>query len=265
MGVTGTDVAREAADMVLLDDNFASIVNAVEEGRTVYANIRKFTSYIFTSNSAEAIPFTVFGVSGGRIPLALDVMQVLTIDLGTDLAPALALGAEAPEPGLMDQPPRSADEHVITRHLLVRSLLWLGIPEGLVGMAMFYARFWTSGYGGQWLDLPDAGSLYLSACAMALAGVVMAQVGNVFAHRTDRESVFRVGWLSNRLIWVGVATELVIVVAVVYAPPLQAIVGTEAFPVIAWLPLVALSPLLMLLDEARKAVVRRRDRTGGTT
>jgi magnesium-transporting ATPase (P-type) len=264
MGVTGTDVAREAADMVLLDDNFASIVNAVEEGRAVYANIRKFTSYIFTSNAAEAMPFTLFGLSGGRIPLALDVMQVLTIDLGTDLAPALGLGAEAPEPGLMDRPPRPPDEHLITRHLLARSLLWLGIPEGLAAMTMFYGRFWTSGHRGQWLDLPDHGSLYLSACAMALAGVVMAQVGNVFAHRTERASAFGLGWFSNRLIWLGVATELVIVTAVVYVPPLQDVIGTAAFPLVAWLPLLAISPLLMLLDEARKAMVRRRERSGGT-
>ncbi|HEX2849804.1 MAG TPA: cation-transporting P-type ATPase [Acidimicrobiales bacterium] len=263
MGMAGTDVAREAADMVLLDDNFASIVNAVEEGRTVYADIRKFTSYIFTSNAAEAIPFTLFGLSGARIPLALDVMHVLTVDLGTDLAPALALGAEAPERGLMDRPPRARDEHLITRRLLLRSLVWLGIPEGLVAMTMFYLRFWSAGFGGQWLDLPATGRLYRSATAMALAGVVMAQVGNLFAHRTDRESVFRRGRRPNPLLWIGVATELALVLAVVYVPPLQKVIGTAALPAAAWVPLIAVSPLLMLLDEARKAVVRRRERLGG--
>ena len=249
--------------MVLTDDNFASIVSAVEEGRAVYANIRKFTGYIFTSNAAEALPFMAFGLGAGRIPLALDVMHVLTIELGTDLAPGLGLGAEAPEPGLMTRPPRARNEHLLTRHLVFRSLLFLGIPEGLVAMGMFYGRFWTSGYEGQWLDLPDSGSLYLSACGMALAGVVMAQVGSVLAHRTDRESVFRVGLFSNRLVWLGIATELVIVLAIVYAPPLQAIVGTAGFPLAAWIPLLAVSPLLMLLDEGRKAVLRRRDRSGG--
>jgi magnesium-transporting ATPase (P-type) len=264
MGVTGTDVAREAADMVLLDDNFASIVSAVEEGRTVYANIRKFTGYIFTSNTPEALPFLAFGLSGGRIPIALDVMHILAIDLGTDLVPALALGAEAPEPGIMARPPRPRNEHLITRHLLFRSYLWLGIPQALVVMAMFYARFWTSGHGGAWLDLPDSGALYRSATAMALAAVVTTQIGNLFAHRTDRESVFRLGWGSNRLVWVGCASELAVILAIVYLPPLQAVIGTAALPLVAWVPLLAISPLLMLLDEARKAASRRAARSGGT-
>ena len=108
MGRVGTDVAKEAADMILTDDNFASIVNAVEEGRAVYANIRKFVTYIFTSNTPEAVPFILFALSGGRIPLALTVMQILAIDLGTDLVPALALGAEPPEPGVMERPTTAA-------------------------------------------------------------------------------------------------------------------------------------------------------------
>jgi magnesium-transporting ATPase (P-type) len=263
MGISGTDVAREAADIVLLDDNFASIVNAVEEGRAVYANIRKFTGYIFTSNAPEALPFLLFGLSGGRIPVALDVMHILTIDLGTDLVPALALGAEAPEPGLMDRPPRPRNEHIISRHLLFRSYLWLGIPQGLVVMAMFYGRFWTAGHGGEWLDLPDHGSLYRSATAMALGAVVTTQIGNLFAHRTERESVFRLGWRSNPWVWVGCASELLVLAAVVYVAPLQSVIGTAAFPLVAWLPLLAVSPLLMLLDEARKAARRRADRSGG--
>ena len=121
MGIAGTDTAREAADVILTDDNFASIIFAVEEGRAVYANIRKFITYIFTSNMPEAVPFILFVLSGGRIPLALNVMLILSIDLGTDLAPALALGAEPPEPGLMDLPPRDLHEHVISRQVLIRA------------------------------------------------------------------------------------------------------------------------------------------------
>ena len=138
MGASGTDVAREAADMVLLDDDFSSIVAAVEEGRAVYANIRKFTGYIFTSNTPEAVPFILFGLSGGRIPIALDVMHILAVDLGTDLAPALALGAERPEPGIMDRPPRRRDEHLITAALLRRSYLWLGPVQAAAVMLAFY-------------------------------------------------------------------------------------------------------------------------------
>ena len=137
MGRAGTDVAKEAADMILTDDNFASIVHAVEEGRAVYANIRKFVTYIFTSNTPEAVPFVLFALSGGRIPLALTVMQILAIDLGTDLVPALALGAEPPEPGVMDRPPRRLSEHVITRALLVRAYAWLGAIQSLAAMSAF--------------------------------------------------------------------------------------------------------------------------------
>jgi potassium/sodium efflux P-type ATPase len=140
MGVSGTDVAKEASDMILTDDNFASIVNAIEEGRAVYANIKKFTTYIFTSNTPEAAPFILFALSRAQIPLALNVMHILAIDLGTDLVPALGLGAEPPEPGLMDKPPRSLKEHVITRSLLLRAYLWLGPLQSFAVMAAFYGR-----------------------------------------------------------------------------------------------------------------------------
>ena len=258
MGRSGTDVAREAADMILLDDNFASIVNAVEEGRAVFANIRRFTSYIFTSNTPEAIPFMLFAFSGGRVPLALGVMAILAIDLGTDLVPALALGAERPEPGTMDRPPRRRGDHIVDRSLLVRAYLWLGLVQGLAVMAVFFLHYWANGYAGQWLDLPDEGPLYREAVAIALAAVAFTQIGNLFAQRTERSSITSVGWFTNRLIWVGIASELVIVALIVYVPFLQAIIGTAALPAVSWLWVLSLSPLLLLADELRKAFTRRR-------
>jgi P-type Ca2+ transporter type 2C len=258
MGLSGTDVAKEAADMILTDDNFASIVNAVEEGRAVYANIKKFLTYIFTSNTPEATPFILFAFSGGRIPLALNVMQILSIDLGTDIVPALALGAEPPEPGIMDHPPRDLREHVITRALLLRSYLWLGLIQSAVAMAAFYFPYWNNGYWGQWLDLPANGPLYRSAMAMTLASVVVTQIGNLFAQRTERLSVFRINWFSNRLVWIGIATELALVVAIVYIPMLQEIFGVAAFPLANWLFLLAWTPALLLADEVRKALVRKK-------
>ena len=172
MGRSGTDVAREAADMILLDDNFASIVSAVEEGRAVYANIRRFTSYIFTSNTPEAVPFMLFAFSGGRIPLALDVMAILAIDLGTDLVPALALGAEPPEAGVMGRRPRQRGDHIVDRSLLIRAYFWLGSLQALAVMAVFFAHYWANGYSGQWLDLPDEGAIYQQAVALARRGRV---------------------------------------------------------------------------------------------
>ncbi len=255
MGRSGTDVAKEAADMILTDDNFASIVNAVEEGRAVYANIKKFLTYIFTSNTPEAVPFVLFVLSGGRIPLALTVMQILAIDLGTDLVPALALGAEPPEPGVMDTPPRSREDHVITASLLLRAYPWLGMIQSLAAMAAFYYMYWTNGYWGQWRDLPASGPLYQAATAMTLGSVVVTQIGNLFAQRTERVSIFRMGFFGNRLIWIGIATELALVFAIIYFPPLQRVFGTAALPLHYWLFLLAWTPVLLVAEEIRKRVV----------
>jgi Ca2+-transporting ATPase len=261
MGIAGTDVAKEAADIILTDDNFASIVNAVEEGRGVYANIKKFISYIFTSNTPEAVPFILWALSRARIPLALGVMEILAIDLGTDMVPALALGDEPPEPGLMDRPPRDLGEHIITGSLLVRAYLFLGLIQSLAAMAAFYFQYWINGYWGQWLDLPSTGMLYQSATAMALGAVVATQIGNLFAQRTERTSAFRLGWFSNRMVWIGIASELLLISVIVYVPFFQEAIGTAAFPLQNWLFLFAWTPSLLLADELRKALVRRRERT----
>jgi len=260
MGRAGTDVAKEAADMILTDDNFASIVNAVEEGRAVYANIRKFVSYIFTSNTTEAVPFILFALSGGRIPPALNVMQLLSVDLGTDLVPALALGAEPAEPDAMDQPPRNRHEHVITWSLNLRARFWLGLPQSLAAMAAFYFMYWTNGYWGQWLDLPASGPLYRAATAMTLASIVATQIGNLFAQRTEYTSAWRLRWGRNRFVWVGIGTELMLIVLLLYVPVLQQLFGTAPFPLWNWLFLFAWTPLLLVADEGRKALVRRRAR-----
>lgn len=257
MGITGTDVAKEAADMILTDDNFASIVGAVEEGRAVYANIKKFTCYIFTSNTPEAVPFIIHALTRGLVPLALTIMQILAIDLGTDLAPALALGAEPPEPGVMARPPRRLNEHVITWGLLARAYLWLGLFQSLAAMAGFYYMYWTHGYWGQWLNLPASGPLYQAATTMTLGAVVSTQIGNLFAQRTAESSLRQVGFFSNRLVWLGVISELVLLVLISYVPFLQAIFGTAALGWRDWLFLACWLPTLLIADEARKWLVRR--------
>jgi potassium/sodium efflux P-type ATPase len=258
MGISGSDVAKEAASMILTDDNFASIVNAVEEGRAVYANIKRFTSYIFTSNTPEAVPFIIFALSAARIPIALNVMHILSIDLGTDIVPALALGAEPPEPGVMDRPPRNLNEHVITKSLLLRSYAWLGPIQSLAAMAAFYFMYWTNGYWGRWIDLPGDGDLYRSATAMALGAVVTTQIGNLLAQRTETASFFKSPLFNNKLIWVGIASELVAVAAFVYLPPFQEFIGTNSFPLVNWVFLFAWTPSLLLIDEMRKWVLRKR-------
>jgi len=257
MGISGSDVAKEAADMILTDDNFASIVNAVEEGRAVYTNIKRFTSYIFTSNTPEAVPFIIFALSGARIPIALNVMHILAIDLGTDIVPALALGAEPPETGVMDRPPRDLNEHVITRSLLLRSYAWLGPIQSAAAMAGFYFMYWTNGYWGQWIDLPGVGGLYQSATAMALGAVVTTQIGNLLTQRTQTASFFKSPLFNNKLVWIGIASELLAVAAFVYLPVFQKFIGTNSFPLVNWIFLFAWTPSLLLIDELRKWFLRK--------
>ena len=138
MGESGTDVARETATMVLADDNFASIVAAIEEGRVVYENIRKFITYIFAHLTPEVVPFLLFALSGGSIPLPLTALQILAIDLGTETLPALALGVEPAEPGIMRRPPRPRRESIVTREMLTRAWLWLGLLESALVLGGFF-------------------------------------------------------------------------------------------------------------------------------
>ena len=262
MGISGSDVAKEAAAMILTDDNFASIVNAIEEGRAVYANIRKFTTYIFTSNTPEAVPFILFAFSAARIPLALNVMHILSVDLGTDIVPALALGSEPPEPGIMDRPPRNLNEHVIDGAMLKRAYFWLGSVQSLATMAAFYYLYWTNGFSGQWLDLPSEGSLYRSATGMALAAVVMTQIGNLLTQRSERTSIFKLPLNRNHMLWIGIGSEIVIVLMMIYVPIFNNFIGTGPFPLANWGFLAAWIPSLIVMDEIRKGLLRRKEKGG---
>ena len=243
--------------MILADDNFASIVNAIEEGRGVYADVKKFITYIFASNVAEAVPFILFVLSGGAIPLALTVLQVLAVDLGTDMVPALGLGLERPEPGVMQRAPRSQRAHLIDLPLLGRAWGWLGLWEAFFGLAAFFATFWLSGFCCRFFPLPDSGFLYRLATTMTLSAIVAAQVGNVYAVRTERRSSFSAGLLSNRLVNIGVISEIIIILAIVYLPPLQSVFDTEALSPILFLVLLPIPILFFFLEELRKYVARR--------
>ncbi len=262
MGITGTDVAKEAADMILTNDNFASIVGAVEEGRAVFSNIRKFAMYVFNSNMAEAVPFVLFLFSAGRIPLPLTVMQVLSIDLGTDMVPAIGLGAERPEAGVMNRPPRSQREPLLNRSTLVRALLWYGMIESLAAMSAYFYVNWLHGWPGVPLA-PDGTMVYRLATTATLAGVVAAQVGAVFNARTNRVSVFKIGFFSNRLILVGIVVELVLLALLSYVPFLHPIFNTAPLGWREWAFVLAWAPIMLGLDELRKAILRARAAKGG--
>jgi sodium/potassium-transporting ATPase subunit alpha len=251
MGIVGTDVAKETADMILLDDNFATVVNAIEEGRTVYDNIRKFSTYILASNVPEIVPFLGYGFVG--MPLALTIPQVLAVDLGTDMIPALGLGADRPHADVMDLPPRPRSERLLSLPLLLRSYLFLGIAEAAVAMGGFFLYLYSQGWAwGTHLDWSSP--LYKEATTVTLAGIVLAQVANVFACRSDRLSVTKLGWFSNPLILWGIAIELAILVVITYTPAGNSIFGTRPLPLWVFEPLALGALVLLLSEEGRKIV-----------
>lgn len=264
MGISGSDVARESADMILTDDNFASIVSAVELGRAVYANIRKFAIYVFTSNMAEAVPFVVTLFSLGAIPLPLTVMQVLSVDLGTDMVPALGLGTEAAEPGLMNCPPRDLSKPLLDLPLLSRALLWYGLIEATAGMSCYFYVNYLHGWPN--VALAEAGSeIYRMATTMTLMGIVAAQAGAVLCCRSDRRSLFRVGIFGNKLVLIGIASELLLLFVIVYVPFMQNIFNTAAVGINEWCFALLWAPLIIILDEMRKLYLRTRERSSCAT
>ncbi|WP_024546327.1 cation-transporting P-type ATPase [Picosynechococcus sp. NKBG15041c] len=261
MGLNGTDVAREAADIVLTDDNFATIISAVEQGRAIYQNIRKFITYILASNVPEVAPFLLMVAL--KIPPALVIMQILAIDLGTDMIPALTLGIEAAEPGMMTQPPRKQTENLLGRSLLVRAYCFLGPIEAVLGMLGFFLVWWSHGYGLTELqaitpDLlrhsTDAATvgIYAQATTMTLGAIVACQNGNVFACRSEKTSIFRLGLFSNPLIWVGLATEWILVILITKSPFFQEIFFTAPLEPWQWLTLIVCPPLVLGFDELWK-------------
>jgi magnesium-transporting ATPase (P-type) len=259
MGRSGTDVAREAAVMVLTDDNFATIVAAVSAGRRVYTNVRKFILYIFAHAVPEIVPFLIFALSGGAVPLPLTVLQILVIDLGTETLPALALGREPAEPGMMNQPPRRKHSGIITGRLLARAWGLLGTSSAILVTAGFFAVLLHAGWRPG-ADVTPGSSLhevYLQATTMSFLGIVACQIGTAFAARTDRVSLRTVGLFSNRLLLWGIGFELLVAAAVCLIPGVDTVFGTAVPP--AWaLALLPIFPVAVWgVDEAYRARRRR--------
>ncbi|GAA2987347.1 cation-transporting P-type ATPase [Streptosporangium longisporum] len=249
MGASGTDVAREAADLVLLDDHFATIVVAVELGRATYANIRRFLTYHLTDNVAELTPFAVWALSGGTIPLALTVLQVLALDIGTDLLPALALGAEPANPRTMDGPARTGS--LVDRRLIRRVFGVLGPAEAAVEMAGFVAVLML---GGWTLGAEPSPALLAAASGTAFAAVVLGQLANAFACRSQTRPVGRAWWAGNPLLLWAVAVEAVLLLVVVGVPALSALLGGSFPPPAGWALAALAVPAVLAADALHKAI-----------
>lgn len=254
MGITGTDVAKEAATIVLTDDNFATIVNAVEEGRVVFDNMKKFLAYIFAHLTPEVVPFVAFVLFD--IPLPLTVMQILAIDLGTETLPALALGVESGEPDIMARPPRSRKERLVDFDMLMRTWLFLGLIEAVLVMGGYFWVLYSNGwrYG---MQLADSDPLYIQATTMTWAGIVATQVGTAFACRTNRASVFHVGFFRNRWLLGGIVFEVILMLMIVYMPLLQNVFQTGGLELKQWALLATFPVVMFFSDELRKLLMRK--------
>jgi magnesium-transporting ATPase (P-type) len=253
MGASGTDVAREASDIVLLDDSFVSIVKAVESGRAIYENIRKFIVYVFSHNWAELIPYVLYALLG--IPLPLLVVQVLAIDLAIDVIPSLALSRESPETGIMQEPPRSVKERLFNAKVFLRSF-YIGVI--IAAGAMFGClSAWSAGGWRLGMQLPPDSTVYLKGVTMTFAGIVIAQVGNVLACRTSKVSIFKTSLSGNKWIWIGIVAQVSIISFLVYVPLMQRLFGTTALGLVDWAFLAIFACVVIFAEEVRKWFTRR--------
>jgi magnesium-transporting ATPase (P-type) len=253
MGVSGTDVAREAADIVLLDDSFASIVKAVESGRVIYENIRKFIVYVFSHNFGELIPYILYALL--NIPLPLLVVQVLAIDLVIDVIPSLALSREPAEPGIMQEPPRSIKERLFSTKVLFRSF-YVGLIIATGGM-IGCLNAWSAGGWHLGLQLDPTSTVYIKGTTMTFAGIVVAQAGNVLGSRTNKASIFKTSLRNNKWIWLGIVTQISILALIVYVPLLQGAFGTTSLTINDWAFLAVLALVVIFAEEIRKWFARK--------
>ena len=257
MGVGGTEVAKEASNMVLMDDNFATIVAAVEEGRTIFDNIKKFIAYILTSNIPEILPFIAFVLLD--IPLPLTVILILAIDLGTDILPALGLGAERPETDVMHRPPRARSERLLSRNLLLMSYGIVGMMQAAAGFFTYFTILYAGGW--EWgQDLASSDPLYRTAITGFFASIIICQVADVIICRTRTQSLLKVGFWSNRLVLVGIASELFLLACIAYVPMFNTFFGTAPLSFAELMLPVPFALAILLGDELRRVFVRRGNR-----
>lgn len=242
--------------MVLMDDNFATIVAAVEEGRTIFDNIKKFIAYILTSNIPEILPFIAFVLLD--IPLPLTVILILSIDLVTDILPALGLGAEKPETDVMKRKPRPRNERLLSGNLLLMSYGIVGMMQAAAGFFAYFVILYNGGW--EWgQELANSDPLYRTAITGFFAAIIICQVADVIICRTRTQSLFTVGVWSNHLVLFGIGFELLFLACISYLPAFNTFFGTA--PLEVWHLMLSIPFALAILagDELRRVFVRRRN------
>jgi sodium/potassium-transporting ATPase subunit alpha len=254
MGKSGTDVAREAADMVLMDDNFATLEPAIREGRTIYDNLKKSVTYILTHLMPEITPFLAFILLG--LPLPLTVILILSIDLGTDMLPAIALGSERPEADVMQRPPRPRHAHLLNAQLLFLSYGVLGMIESAAGFYAYFQVLYAGGWTWGQALAPDS-LLYHQAVAAFFAAVILCQVANGLLSKASRQSLLQQGLFSNHLLLWGIALELLLACGIIQIDALHPFFGTADLSLPQLLLGLPFAVAMVIIDELRRAMVRR--------
>jgi magnesium-transporting ATPase (P-type) len=248
MGESGTDVAREASDLVVLDDRFDSIVAGIEQGRATFVNIRRFLTYHLTDNVAELTPFVVWALSGGHIPLALGVLQILAIDIGTDTLTATALGAEPPAEHLLEGPPVGG--RLLDRTVARRAFLQAGPIIAFGSMMAFFASFIAAGW--RLGDSFPGGHTLAAASGAAFITVIIAQAANAFACRSSTVWPGALGWTTNRLLIPAIACGFIVSALVLYIGPVADEMGHAPPPAIGWVVAVATAAAVLGVDALDK-------------
>jgi calcium-translocating P-type ATPase len=252
MGSSGTDTAREAADLVLLDDHFGTIVTAISLGRATYRNVRRFLTYHLTDNVAELAPFVAWAVTGGSFPLAIGVLQVLALDIGTDLLPALALGAEPAHPRVLEG--GQSRKKLAGRDVLTRAFAILGPVEAAFALAAFTTILVTSGW--RWGANPSP-SVLAAASGTAFTAIVLGQLANAVACRSEDRPFYRLP-VGNRLLLVAIAAELAALLVFLALPPLPTLLGGSFPSALGWALAALTVPAVLAADTMHKAFRARR-------
>jgi Ca2+-transporting ATPase len=253
MGITGTDVARESADMILMDDNFASIVSGIEQGRSVFDNLQKFNVYVFTHNWAELVSFIAFVLL--QIPLPLAIVGILLIDLILEIPPSLALTLEQPEPGIMERLPRKKENRLFNLKSLARSW-YIGTFIGVIALLWCLYAWSQAGWSLGQSSIPDHVA-YLTGTTMVIVGIMAGQLGMLIATRTNINSTFSIGFRHNKWLLFAILVELMILFAVVYVPFINPIFNTIALQPLQWLLLYSIAPIVIFFEEVRKFLLRK--------
>jgi nucleotide-binding universal stress UspA family protein len=239
--------------MVLMDDNFASIVNGIEEGRSVFDNLKKFIVYVYAHNWAELLAFIAFVLLGTPLPLA--VVQVLAIDLMMEIPPSLSLTLEPPEPGIMERPPRSRRSRLFDLGALARSA-YIGVIIGLVALMLCFLAWSRGGWAPGSSTIKDP-SVYIKGTTVMMAAIMAGQLGTLLATRTNVRSAFTVSPLRNKWLLAAIMVEVLVLLAVVYVPPLQMLFSTGPLAPVDWIYIYSFFPAIILLEEGRKYLLRR--------